>query len=201
MALDSKKLEKIMIDNIEEQMKKIDPDSEPREFQMEIAKAFSSSIVKLLKGPSMGIGAVATAWTGKKVKNINVNESVMTQVAFSDFKSKFPKATEYTELFFKAVNLSVKEHLEDAEVFSISGFGGPVLQILGFDPKGTVLFAMVKPLMPSKYVQGMAGIPFLKSLSAGISTGILAGKVREPLPETFAVPPAGPIGPTLVKFS
>lgn len=201
MALDAGILEKEMLQSIRDEMQLIHGDSQPMEYHEALSKALSQSVIKILKSSAMGIGAVATKSLGIKVKTIEVQDAMMTTVAFGEFKQKFPKATDFTEKFFKAVMRAIKKHLEEAEVASISGFGGPVLSIVGLDPKGAALMALVKAQMPSKFIRGRAGLPFIQSLCAGVSAGILAGKVPAPIPETFAFPPSGPIGPTIAKFS
>jgi len=199
MPLADAQLSKLMLSQLQSQLKSKYPESNPTPFQEEITSAISKGTVKALKTLAVAPALIPSPVVAGPGVGITVDDKLMVSACKAAMIGQVGQVGEAFELMAKVIMKAVADHLKLATVTSVSGFGGQA------GPIQNITEASLTPLIvssfPPKTVANLQtsqyGLGFIKALSSGIAAGVSAGQAGI-VPFATAPPPPGLL---IAKFS
>lgn len=199
MPLDANLLGQNMLNAVRSEILAKHPQAVAQPFQVTLLQAISKGVVQILKTTAVSNGiSPAPVVTGIGT-GITVDNNLMLQSSRSYLIGQVGQIGEAFELIAGPVMQSIKTHLLQTTVQSVSGFGGQPGLILNFTEP--VLTGAIQSNLPTQVLvqmqQSEAGLLFIKALSTGIVTGVSSAQVG--LVPFGSTPP--PPGLLVAKFS
>lgn len=192
MPMDEDKLSKDILKAFRDNMKSIDPNATPQEFQEKLAKAVAKGTITVLKASkTLGAGQENPGKSGVGLTADGTLMSMTATTAMIGFSGGGGKAL---KKMMDAFMLPIADHLaKNVEVVSTSGFGGQGGPPVGAVPPAfeAAILAALPPDVAAKMASSAQGLFLVKSLALGLGTGMAAA-----IPGI--VPSAGSTGGPLV---
>ncbi len=173
MMSDSK-LSAEMLDMFRANMKALDPQAEPTEYQEMLTKAISTGLIEVLKVTGTVGAAPAPVSIGVNGMGLLVDPGVMQKAAKAKMISQTGAEGSALDLILQSVMIPIAKHLAEAvEVVSTSGFGGQGLPPVVED---SVLSASIIKELPTDIASNLAkskhGLDLINSVAFGLATGL-----------------------------
>lgn len=174
------------------------PGATPTPFQRDLASAVSAGIIKSLKTEAKAVGTTGFSAIGTGVGINGLSPDRMVAFAVQVFRSKIGSTGIATEAILSAVFKPTVLHLQTATVISITGFGGPLLSVLGLVESAVT--QNILDAFPSGARATLDRSRFGKILLESIASGFVREVLTSGIPG--AIPMAGIVpGPTIGMFT
>jgi hypothetical protein len=174
------------------------PQAIPTPFQRELANAVAQGIVTALKAEAKGVGAVGPTAVGPGIGIFGLSSARMVAYAQSYFMGKVGAIGVATEPILTAVFTQVMIHLLGTTVVPLSGFGGPLVKIVGLlQPNVTKRMIDAFPdETRQQLLQSQHGRTLVEAISFGFCTEVLSVGIPGPIPAAGVT-----VGPVVASFS
>jgi hypothetical protein len=196
MPIDESTMSNDVLKMFRNNMKLLDPNATPQEFQEELVKAVVKGTVTVLKATVLiGVPSPAVAPPpADKGVGLIVNGALMATTATTTMMGLSGGGGVALQGMMNAMFLPMSIHLAtNAEIYSISGFGG-----IPLPPFGAVaplfqaaVFAALSPKTQTNLLKSSSGMFMIQSIAAGLGAGMSIA-IPGPIPFTPG-PTVGPL--------
>jgi len=195
MPMDSSTLTKDILNTFRTNMKQVNPQAEPQEFQEHLAKAVADATINVLKSSTtVGVAPFPVLVPGVNGIGLTVDGLTMTQTAANAMRGFSGGGGIALDKSMEALMLPVQRHLAtNVEVVSVSGFGGQGLAPATATPPlfEAAILAALPPDIAAKMTASSQGKFYIKAISLGLGVG-MAASVPGIVPFGSTPPAAGP---------